>query len=153
VAISLDTSQSSYGACQTPPQAGGTQASPSADAIAPTDDQLTATANQVVGKPGGGGHHHHHHGGAGAAQGVQMPDSSILSALTGTSSTDSTSSTGSTLTQLLQNMTSSDSTSSDSTDSSLQQLLEQLNGSSSSGYGSDGTTPAASGSLGLSALV
>ena len=39
MAISLDTSQSSYSACQTPSQTGGTQPSPPADAVAPTDDQ------------------------------------------------------------------------------------------------------------------
>jgi hypothetical protein len=52
VAISLDTSQSSYGACQTPPQTGGTQAGPPADAVAPTDDPLTATTwlAEVLGK-------------------------------------------------------------------------------------------------------
>jgi hypothetical protein len=203
VAITLDTSQSSYGVGQTAPPGGGPfaqgmqtlatdlgvstsdlqtarangqsladfaqskgisrdtlisavkdsfTANAPAGATPPSDDQLTAMANQMVDrKPGAGGHHHHH--GGGGAQGVQMPDSSILSALTGTSATDGTSSTDSTLTQLLQNLTSSNSSTSGSTDSSLQQLLQQLTDSSSSSYGSDGSTPATSGSLGLSALV
>jgi hypothetical protein len=127
-----------------------------AGAAAPSDDQLTAMANQMVDrKPGAGGGHHHHHGGG--AQGVQLPDSSLLSALTGTTSTDGTSTTGTstdqTLTQLLQNLTSSgDSSSADPSDSSLQQLLQQLTSGSSS-YSSSGTTGGLSGSLGLNAFA
>jgi hypothetical protein len=127
-----------------------------AGAPALSTDQLNAMATDMVNrKPGsgGGGHHHHHHGGGG----VQMPDSSLLSALSGASSTDGTSSTDTTLTQLLQQLTSGQSsTSSDSTDTSstsLQQLLQQLTDSSSSTYGSDGSTPDMSGSIGLNAFA
>jgi hypothetical protein len=121
-----------------------------------SSDQLNAMATDMVNrKPGGGGGHHHHHGGG--ASSVQMPDSSLLSALTGTPPTDSTSSTDTTLTQLLQQLTSSQSsTTGDSTgtsSTSLQQLLQQLTDSSSSTYGSDGTTPDLTGSIGLNAFA
>ncbi len=117
-----------------------------------SSDQLNAMATDMVNrKPGGGGGHHHHHG----ASSVQLPDSSLLSALTGT---DGTSSTDTTLTQLLQQLTSSQSstTTGDPTDTSstsLQQLLQQLTDSSSSSYGSDGTTPDLAGSIGLNAFA
>jgi hypothetical protein len=117
-----------------------------AGAPALSSDQLNAMATDMVNrKPGAGGHHHHH---------LQMPDSSLLSALAGTTSTSSTSATDQTLSQLLQNLTGpqgADSTDS-SSDSTLQQLLQQLDGSSSS-YGADGSTPALSGSIGLNAFA
>jgi hypothetical protein len=123
-----------------------------------SDDQLNAMATDMVTrKPGAGGGHHHHHGGGGAVGGVQMPDSALLSALTGTSATDGTagtSGTEQTLTQLLQQLTSSQGSdgTSDSSSSTLQQLLQQLN-DSSNGYGSDASTPALSGSIGLNAFA
>jgi hypothetical protein len=118
-----------------------------------SSDQLNTMATDMVNrKPGGGGGHHHHHGGGG---GVQMPDSSLLSALTAADGTSSTDSTDTTLTQLLQQLTSgqSSTTTDTSSSTSLQQLLQQLTDSSSSSYGSDGTTPELAGSIGLNAFA
>jgi hypothetical protein len=122
-----------------------------AGAPALSSDQLTAMASDMVGrKPGAGGGHHHHHAGQPVGA-VQMPDSSLLGALSGTTSANGTSATDGTLTQLLQNLASSQGSDS-SSDSSLEQVLQQLSSSTSS-YGSDGSTPGLSGSLGLDALA
>jgi hypothetical protein len=101
--------------------------------------------------PGSGGGHHHHHGGGHVA----LPDDALLQQLQGTSSTDAT--PGTSITDVLQQVRSSPasgtSTSSGGAtrDPSVQNLLDQLNGSSSTAYGADGTAPDLSGSLGLDA--
>jgi hypothetical protein len=117
-----------------------------------SDDQLTAMATDMIGRTPASGGHHHHGGGH-----VKLPDDSILSAISGTSPTDATSGTSITqiLQQLLQSSADGSSTTPDgsSSDPSLQSLLDQLNGSATTTYGADGSTPGLSGSLGFDAAV
>jgi hypothetical protein len=128
-----------------------------ANAPALSSDQLTAMATRIINhKPRSADGSEQGGDASDDGQSVQMPDSSLL-ALLGSSPTDGTSSSDTSLTQLVQQLVDAQGTTesgtSDGTPSSLQQLIEQLTQSSASSYGSDGSSPDMSGSIGLDATI